>query len=99
MSRNTLKVFKALADQTRIKIVKKLIDYDEVSCRELMKHFPLSQPTLSHHFSKLLDKRRIIPREVKNEVLAKAKSGERVALLATQYGMSDKTICRLCTVS
>lgn len=36
--------------------------------------------------------RRIIPREIKSEVLAKAKSGERVALLATQYGISDKTI-------
>jgi len=55
MSKNTLKVFKALADQTRIKIIKKLIGSDEVSCQELMKHFPLSQPTLSHHFGKLLD--------------------------------------------
>lgn len=55
MSKNTLKVFKALSDQTRIKIVKKLMDNDEVSCQELMKHFPLSQPTLSHHFSKLID--------------------------------------------
>lgn len=55
MSKNTLKVFKALADQTRIKIVKKLLGNDEVSCQELMKHFPLSQPALSHHFSKLLD--------------------------------------------
>lgn len=36
--------------------------------------------------------KRIIPREIKNEVLAKAKSGERVALLADQYGISDKTI-------
>lgn len=55
MSKNTLKVFKALADQTRIKIVKKLMDNDEISCQELMKHFSLSQPTLSHHFGKLLD--------------------------------------------
>ena len=55
MSKNTLKVFKALADQTRIKIVKKMTGSGEVSCRELMKHFPLSQPTLSHHFGKLID--------------------------------------------
>ncbi len=55
MSKNTLKVFKALADPTRIKIVKKLLDNDEVSCQELMTHFPLSQPTLSHHFGKLSD--------------------------------------------
>lgn len=36
--------------------------------------------------------RRIIPKEIKNEVLAKAKSGEKVSLLADQYGISDKTI-------
>lgn len=36
--------------------------------------------------------RKIIPLEIKQEVLAKAKSGERVAILASQYGISDKTI-------
>lgn len=36
--------------------------------------------------------RKIIPLEIRNEVLAKAKSGERVAILASQYGISDKTI-------
>jgi len=36
--------------------------------------------------------RKIIPLEIKQEVLAKAKSGERVAVLASQYGISDKTI-------
>lgn len=36
--------------------------------------------------------RKIIPAEIKAEILAKAKSGERVALLADQYGISDKTI-------
>ena len=55
MVNNTLKVFKALSDQTRIKILRKLVANDEVSCQELMKYFPLSQSTLSHHFSKLVD--------------------------------------------
>jgi len=55
MSNKILKVFKALSDQTRIKILRKLVSNDEVSCQELMKHFSLSQPTLSHHFSKLVD--------------------------------------------
>jgi transposase-like protein len=36
--------------------------------------------------------RKIISREIKNEVLAKAKSGEKVATLADQYGISDRTI-------
>lgn len=36
--------------------------------------------------------RKIIPAEIKAEVLAKAKAGEKVAALANQYGISDKTI-------
>lgn len=50
-----LKVFKALSDQTRIDIIKKILARKELSCQELMSHFPLSQPTLSHHFNKLID--------------------------------------------
>ena len=33
-----------------------------------------------------------IPKEKKEEVLAKARAGEKVAALATQYGISIKTI-------
>lgn len=36
--------------------------------------------------------RKIIPAEIKAEVLAKAKAGEKVAALANQYGISVKTI-------
>jgi len=36
--------------------------------------------------------RRIIPKEIKDEVLAKAKAGEKVSALANQYGISIKTI-------
>lgn len=35
---------------------------------------------------------KIIPKEVKTEILAKVKSGERVVDLAAQYGVSDKSI-------
>lgn len=33
-----------------------------------------------------------ISKEKKNEILAKARSGEKVSALASQYGISDKTI-------
>ncbi len=36
--------------------------------------------------------RKIIPKEIKVEVLAKARSGEKVVVLAEQYGISDKSI-------
>lgn len=35
---------------------------------------------------------KIIPKEIKEEILAKVKSGEKVLELARQYGVSDKTI-------
>jgi len=33
-----------------------------------------------------------IPKQIKDEVLSKAKSGRKVSELANQYGISDKTI-------
>lgn len=37
-------------------------------------------------------KKKIIPPDVKSEVLAKVKAGERVMVVASQYGISDKTV-------
>lgn len=36
--------------------------------------------------------RKFIPKEIKDEILAKIKNGERVVVLAKQYGVSDKSI-------
>ena len=49
----TFKLFKALADRTRLEIAVYLAKKGEVSCKELSKKFQLAQPTLSHHFGKL----------------------------------------------
>ena len=35
---------------------------------------------------------RVTPKEIKQEILGKVKSGEKVMDLAKQYGISDKTI-------
>ena len=55
MVEQLVKIFKSLSDQTRINMVKFLIIKKESSCQEVSKKFPLSQPTLSHHFNKLID--------------------------------------------
>ena len=55
MAEQLVKIFKSLSDQTRINMVKFLIIKKESSCQEVSKKFPLSQPTLSHHFNKLID--------------------------------------------
>ena len=36
--------------------------------------------------------RKLISKEIREEILGKARAGERVALLAAQYGVSDKSI-------
>lgn len=36
--------------------------------------------------------RKVISKEIREEILAKARAGERVLVLAQQYGVSDKSI-------
>lgn len=39
-----------------------------------------------------MGQRKIIPKEIKTEILSKVKSGEKVTDLAKQYAVSDKSI-------
>ena len=56
MGKQIVKLFKALSDETRVDIIRHLLNNGkELSCQELLDKFPLSQPTLSHHFNKLTD--------------------------------------------
>lgn len=50
-------VFKALADKTRLDIVRNVAakPKDIASCHEVSSCSSLSQPAMSHHFSKLVD--------------------------------------------
>ncbi|HXS15158.1 MAG TPA: metalloregulator ArsR/SmtB family transcription factor [Candidatus Saccharimonadales bacterium] len=48
-------VFKAPSDNTRLAIIRHVMSEKEIACQELMKRFPLSQPTMSHHFNKLVN--------------------------------------------
>lgn len=54
---DTIKIFKALADQTRLDIVRKLAKApkDTASCGSVSTCSSLSQPAMSHHFKKLVD--------------------------------------------
>lgn len=50
--------FKALADPTRIRILNVLAQSDEPVCVcDIVEHFPLGQPTISHHLKILRDVR------------------------------------------
>ncbi len=63
MADQVIKIFKALSDETRLGIVKDLLNKSEHACSELSKKLPKSQPTLSHHFNKLMDANIILKRK------------------------------------
>jgi DNA-binding transcriptional ArsR family regulator len=53
-SREYAKWFKALADPTRIRILNLLATNQQPVCvRDIVKHFPVGQPTISHHLKLL----------------------------------------------
>lgn len=53
--------FKALADPTRLRILHLLAQSPEPVCVcEIVEHFPLGQPTISHHLKVLRDVRFVI---------------------------------------
>lgn len=54
---NNVNILKALADSTRLDIVRSLSKkpYDAASCAEVSECSSLSQPAMSHHFKKLVD--------------------------------------------
>jgi len=45
-----VRIFRALGDPTRYRVVRVLMDRGEVACRDLTRLFSLSPPALSHHF-------------------------------------------------
>lgn len=57
MHDNNVNIFKALADPTRLDIVRDLVKKprDTASCGEVSACSSLSQPAMSHHFKKLVD--------------------------------------------
>ena len=59
----TFKIFKALSDKTRLSIAVFLAKNAETPCSKLSEKFKLSQPTLSHHFGKLIDAGVILERK------------------------------------
>ena len=51
--RGIVKIAKALSDPTRLRMVREISAAGEISCGELAKRFPISQPTVSHHLKVL----------------------------------------------
>lgn len=55
MADKTVTIFKALADKTRVEMLRDFLDGHESVCPEVKEKIAKSQPTLSHHIRKLVD--------------------------------------------
>ncbi len=55
MSQDLEKIFQALGNDIRLSVVKLLLKKTKLSCQDIQKNFNLSQPTMSHHFSQLIN--------------------------------------------
>ncbi|MFQ6608233.1 MAG: ArsR/SmtB family transcription factor [Fidelibacterota bacterium] len=61
--KQAVKVFKALADPTRYKIVRLLAQKVELSCSDFDREFDISKPAMSHHYRILENAELIITRK------------------------------------
>ncbi|MFN4033774.1 MAG: ArsR/SmtB family transcription factor [Fimbriimonadales bacterium] len=47
-------IARALADPTRLSILRALLQHSELSCGEIAHRFPIAQSTVSHHLNALM---------------------------------------------
>lgn len=69
MHDDKVSILKALADKTRLDIIRTLVKKknDTASCNEVSSCSSLSQPAMSHHFKKLVDAGVVLERKVGTE--------------------------------
>ncbi|MFQ5751424.1 MAG: ArsR/SmtB family transcription factor, partial [bacterium] len=67
-STQAVKIFKALADPTRYRIVTLLIERGEMGCADFDKAFPYSKSAMSHHYRILENANLIITRKERQHV-------------------------------
>ncbi len=53
--RKAIQIARALADPTRLSILRTLLQHEELSCGELAERFPVAQSTVSHHLNILMN--------------------------------------------
>ena len=65
-----VKIAKALADKTRVKILRELVKHGPISCGDAGKVTFLSQPAVSHHLKVLADADLIVTHKEGRHVVA-----------------------------
>ena len=89
------KIFKALSDQNRLKILHILSGGERCGC-ELLNHFNFTQPTLSHHMKVLIDCGLVYSRKAgtwNHYSLIEENTSELVKFLDETISCTDECIC------
>lgn len=61
--RRAIQIARALADPTRLRILRALLQHEELSCGDLAERFPVAQSTISHHLSSLMNAGLVVMRK------------------------------------
>lgn len=95
------KLFKALSDEHRLKIIDLLSCGERCAC-DLLPHFQFSQPTLSHHMKVLIESGLVVSRKVgvwQHYSLNGQKCNHAVQYLLTTVTEQESCICKIDTQS
>ncbi|MCS7208922.1 MAG: metalloregulator ArsR/SmtB family transcription factor [Fimbriimonadales bacterium] len=55
VEQKAMQIARALADPTRLSILRTLLRHEELSCGQLAEQFPIAQSTVSHHLHILVN--------------------------------------------
>lgn len=66
--RDAVKVFKALGDPTRYRIILLLMERKELGCADFAEQFDLTLPAMSHHYRVLENAGLVFPRKQGNHI-------------------------------
>ena len=64
-----VRIAKALADKTRVKILRELVKRGSITCGDLGKDIKLSQPAVSHHLKVLCDAKLVVMQKEGRQVI------------------------------
>jgi DNA-binding transcriptional ArsR family regulator len=77
---DAVKIFKALADPTRYRIVLMLLERGELGCGDLARQFPITRSAMSHHY-RILENAGLLSTKKKGSQVFFRLDQERLGLL------------------
>lgn len=87
-----IQIARALADPTRLSLLRTLLQHAELSCGELASRFPIAQSTVSHHLNALMQAGLVAMRKQGQHHYFRA-VGETLCAFAQWLATLDATVC------